>query len=110
LSDGSIPRESWVVCKTLKYAESISVQNPIKAYSKVRCGLEAVIRPQSGYFFHNFRFTLGSRHLPRLKRLDNNFTTAMISGELLSGEVRHSDEEPSRRLAMAAGLTKSGIE
>jgi len=42
--------------------------------------------------------------------MDNNFTAAMTKEELLTGEARHSSEEPSRRLAMAAGLTKSSKE
>jgi hypothetical protein len=39
--------------------------------------------------------------------LKNDFTAAMTYEEFLFGEDRHSDAEPSRRLAMAAGLTKS---
>jgi hypothetical protein len=42
--------------------------------------------------------------------IDSDFTAAMTSEELLLGEARHSDAEPSRRLAMAAGLTKSSDE
>ena len=42
--------------------------------------------------------------------IDNSFTAAMTSEELLTGEARHSSEEQSRRLAMAAGLTKSSKE
>jgi hypothetical protein len=42
--------------------------------------------------------------------LENDFTAAMTSEEFLSGEDRHSDAELSRRLAMAAGLTKSSEE
>ena len=42
--------------------------------------------------------------------VDNNFTAAMTEEELLFGEARHRSEEPSRRLAMAAGLTKSSDE
>jgi hypothetical protein len=42
--------------------------------------------------------------------LENDFTAAMTSEEFLSGEDRHSDAELSRRLAMAAGLTKSSKE
>jgi hypothetical protein len=42
--------------------------------------------------------------------IDNDFTAAMTSEELLSGEARHSSSEQSRRLAMAAGLTKSSDE
>jgi hypothetical protein len=39
--------------------------------------------------------------------IDNDFTATMTSEELVLGEARHCDAEPSRRLAMAAGLTKS---
>ena len=42
--------------------------------------------------------------------VDNNFTAAMTEEELLFGEARHRSEEPSRRLAMTAGLTKSSEE
>ena len=42
--------------------------------------------------------------------VDNNFTAAMTEKELLLGEARHRSEEPSRRLAMAAGLTNSSKE
>jgi len=39
--------------------------------------------------------------------LNNDFTAAMTSEELLSGETRYADNEQSRKLAMAAGLTMS---
>jgi hypothetical protein len=42
--------------------------------------------------------------------IDNDFTAAMTSEELLFGEARHSSAEQSRRLAMTAGLTKSSNE
>lgn len=42
--------------------------------------------------------------------IDNHFTAAMTTAELLSGEASHQDAEPSRKLAMAAGLTKSSEE
>ncbi len=38
------------------------------------------------------------------------FTAAMTSEEMQSGEARHARIEPSRKLAMAAGLTKSSDE
>lgn len=39
--------------------------------------------------------------------INNDFTAAMSSEELLAGEARHTSTEQSRKLAMAAGLTKS---
>ena len=42
--------------------------------------------------------------------IDNEFVAAMTEKELLTGEARHREAEPSRRLAMAAGLTKSSDE
>jgi hypothetical protein len=42
--------------------------------------------------------------------LNNDFTAALTSSDLLSGEARHTDIEQSRKLAMAAGLTKSSEE
>jgi|TARA_B110000240_G_C13402850_1_gene411770 hypothetical protein len=42
--------------------------------------------------------------------LTNTFAAVMTPEQLLTGESRHSSEEPSRRLAMAAGLTKSSEE
>lgn len=42
--------------------------------------------------------------------LDSSFTAAITSSDLLAGEARHSDIEPSRKLAMTAGLTKSSEE
>jgi len=39
--------------------------------------------------------------------ITNDFTAAMSSEELQAGEARHHAAEQSRRLAMAAGLTKS---
>ncbi len=39
--------------------------------------------------------------------IDNDFTAAMTISEPQMGEARHSDAEPSRKLVMAAGLTKS---
>jgi len=42
--------------------------------------------------------------------LNNDFTAAMTSEELLSGETRYADNEQSRKLAMAAGLTRSSDE
>jgi peroxiredoxin len=42
--------------------------------------------------------------------LNNDFTAAMTSEELLSGEARHTDTERSRKQAMAAGLTRSSEE
>jgi hypothetical protein len=42
--------------------------------------------------------------------LDNHFEAAMSLEDLLIGEARHADGEQSRKLAMAAGLTKSSEE
>ena len=42
--------------------------------------------------------------------LENDFEAAMSSEELLAGETRHAPGEQSRRLAMAAALTKSSDE
>lgn len=39
--------------------------------------------------------------------LDNDFKAAISPTELLAGETRHAETEQSRKLAMAAGLTKS---
>jgi hypothetical protein len=42
--------------------------------------------------------------------LNNQFLAAMTSEEFLKGEALHCESEPSRELAMAAGLTKSSQE
>lgn len=50
---------------------------------------------------------------PKLKgfgMIDSDFTAAMTTSDLQAGKALHSDAEPSRKLAMAAGLTKSSEE
>ncbi len=42
--------------------------------------------------------------------IDNDFTAAMTISDLQAGEARRSDTEPSRKLAMAAGLTNNSEE
>jgi hypothetical protein len=42
--------------------------------------------------------------------LNNEFSAAMTTEEFLQGEALHCESEPSRELAMAAGLTKSSKE
>jgi hypothetical protein len=42
--------------------------------------------------------------------LNNDFIAAITSEELLSGETRHTNIDQSRKLAMAAGLTRSSEE
>ena len=42
--------------------------------------------------------------------ITSDFDPAMTSAEMESGETRHQKVEPSRKLAMAAGLTKSSDE
>lgn len=39
--------------------------------------------------------------------IENAFSAAMTDEEFLSGETRHQKAEQSRKLAMAAGLTKT---
>jgi len=39
--------------------------------------------------------------------ISSDFTAAMTDQELRDGEARHAEVEQSRKLAMAAGLTKS---
>jgi hypothetical protein len=40
----------------------------------------------------------------------NEFLAAMTDEDFLAGETRHQEAEPSRKLSMAAGLTKSSEE
>jgi hypothetical protein len=42
--------------------------------------------------------------------LNNEFSAAMTAEEYLQGEALHSESEPSRKLAMSAGLTNSSEE
>ena len=42
--------------------------------------------------------------------ITSDFTAAMTSQELQDGEARHQENEQSRKLSMAAGLTKSSAE
>jgi hypothetical protein len=39
--------------------------------------------------------------------IDNEFIAAMTDEDFLAGEIRHQESESSRKLSMAAGLTKS---
>jgi hypothetical protein len=39
--------------------------------------------------------------------IDNEFVAAMTDQDFLLGETRHQKAEQSRKLSMAAGLTKS---
>lgn len=42
--------------------------------------------------------------------IESSFTAAMTTDEMDAGEIRHREMELSRRLAMAAGLTKNSDE
>ena len=57
--------------------------------------------------------TLQDSPIPRsevLAMINNEFSAAMTSEEFLAAETRHVSAEQSRKLAMAAGLTKSSDE